>query len=102
MKIIMTTLDSIQTGKQIAQRLLEAKCAACVQVLKNTTSLYWWQGKIVSGEECLLLIKTNSEKLAKATEILVQQHPYEVPEVITGDFAILNKSYGDWFEKILD
>ena len=55
--ILVTAKDKKEAGK-IARGLLEAKLIACANIVEGVQSLFWWQGKIDSSEEVLLVLKT--------------------------------------------
>jgi periplasmic divalent cation tolerance protein len=67
----------------IAQRLVEERLAACVNVIRNVTSIYRWEGKLCMDSEHSLLIKTMSDRLPALTNRIRELHPYSLPEVIS-------------------
>lgn len=69
-------------AEAIARAVLEARLAACVNVIPQVRSLYLWKGAIESETEATLLIKTRASLLARLTEAIKASHPYDVPEVI--------------------
>ena len=69
-------------GEEIARRLVEERLAACVNVVSGVKSIYWWQGKVESDAEDLLVVKTNADVLDKLITRVREIHPYEIPEVI--------------------
>jgi periplasmic divalent cation tolerance protein len=44
--ILMTAVPSTEVAEKIAMTVLEARLAACVQVVQGITSYYWWEGKV--------------------------------------------------------
>ncbi len=82
---------------RIARALVEARLAACVNVIPNVTSVYHWQGKIEEAAESTLLIKTRSELVDELTRAVKSIHPYSVPEVIALPLeAAGNPEYLSW------
>lgn len=69
-------------AEAIARAALEARLAACVNILPEVRSLYWWKGKIERDVESTLLLKTRASLVAELTRVVRANHPYEVPEVI--------------------
>jgi periplasmic divalent cation tolerance protein len=55
---------------------------ACVNLIPQVTSLYWWEGEIQEDSEVLLIAKTGQERLEQLGEVLPQLHPYSVPELL--------------------
>lgn len=78
--IILTTAPSHASAKQIAQALVEARLAACVQLLPHLESVYRWDGNIESDTECQIIIKTRKEASEAAYEKVTALHPYAVPQ----------------------
>jgi periplasmic divalent cation tolerance protein len=98
--VILITVPSTEVGKQIANELLERKLAACVNIFPAFHSIYRWQGKIITDEEVLLLVKTRRELVADLVIPAVKEiHPYEVPEIIALPVMEGSKSYLDWIQE---
>jgi periplasmic divalent cation tolerance protein len=98
--VILITVPSTEVGKQIANELLEKKLAACVNIFPAFHSIYRWQGKIITDEEVLLLVKTRRELVADLVIPAVKEiHPYEVPEIIALPVMEGSKSYLDWIQE---
>lgn len=79
--IILTTTGSKEEADRLAEMLISRQLAACVQVI-NIGSTYMWQGKITQEAEFLLLIKTASHLYSEVEKIIVENHSYEIPEII--------------------
>jgi periplasmic divalent cation tolerance protein len=82
MLVVLTTVDSIETAHKIADALLKDRKAACVNIVPKVESHYWWQGKIESADELLLIVKTRAELLDDVVGIVKKNHTYTVPEII--------------------
>ena len=66
----------------LAQGLVEARLAACVNVLPEIRSVYRWDGAVTSDKESLLVIKTRAASFGPLRAWLHERHPYDLPEVI--------------------
>ncbi len=66
----------------IAQRLVEARLAACVNALPGVQSTYVWEGRLCREAETTLLIKTWEDRLDDLSELLLEIHPYDLPELL--------------------
>jgi periplasmic divalent cation tolerance protein len=80
--IVLTTVGNRDAALKIARELVDARLAACVNVLAECTSVYRWQGKIEEAHEIPLLIKTRREVYAELEAAIRRLHPYELPEII--------------------
>jgi periplasmic divalent cation tolerance protein len=81
---------------RLAHDLVEARLAACVQVLPGVASTYRWQGAIERADEVLLLAKTWDDRLDALVATLRARHPYEVPEIMAVPAAGGLAAYLDW------
>lgn len=80
--MVYCTCPDIKHARRIATELVARRLAACINVLPAIESVYRWRGKIERAEECLLLIKTASDRLDPLKAAIVELHPYELPEVL--------------------
>lgn len=97
--IVLMTAGSHDEAARIAEHLVEARLAACVQLIPGMESVYWWEGKIERSPETLLLAKTTQDKFEEL-EILVRSiHSYTTPEIIALPIASGSAPYLEWLEK---
>jgi len=94
--IVLVTASSKEEANKIARGLLEEKLAACVNILAGLESRFWWQGKIDSAQEVLLVIKTRKTLFNKLAKKVKSLHSYTVPEIIALPIISGNKAYLDW------
>ena len=93
--LFITTADA-EEAQRIAGVLLEAKKAACVNIMPEVRSSFWWQGEPESAEESLLIVKTEASALDEIVDLVKQHHSYDVPEVIALPIIGGNPDYLDW------
>ena len=94
--IVLTTVGTDFDARALAQGLVELRFAACVNIVPQLHSIYQWEGKVVSDDEQLLIIKTTEERLAPLREELFRRHPYSVPEFVVVAVAETSDAYGAW------
>ena len=99
MRIVITSLDSKKSAKRLAKKLVNAKKAACVSILK-ANSIYVWSGKICDEKERILLIKTDL-KFKKIAKFIKKYHSYELPEIISFKSDNISKDYKKWIKRKL-
>ena len=73
MLIVFTTTPNIEEAESLARKIVEARLAACVQVLPQMKSFYFWENEIQSDAEHLLLIKTLEEKFDELEKFIKAQ-----------------------------
>lgn len=95
-EVIMTTCPSQKVCRRIAEALVSARAAACVNVLGGVTSFYRWEGKVNEDREALLIAKTRSARRSEAQRIILENHPYELPEVVVLPIAAGYDRYLRW------
>ena len=94
--VILSTTDTQELARQIATAIVEAGEAACVNIIPTIRSIYRWEGKIQDEGECLLLIKSASEKFEAVRSRIRQLHTYQTPEVIAIPITAGDPDYLAW------
>lgn len=98
----ITTCPDADIAAKLAEAIVEAQLAACVNIIPAIESVYRWQGKIEHDAESLLLIKTSRQKLSLLESLISQKHPYELPEFIALDISDGSTAYLEWITKSLE
>lgn len=80
--LVITNLPDAYSAHALAGALVEARLAACVNILAPCRSVYRWQGKTENAEEVPVLIKTTTARYAALEAAIRARHPYELPEII--------------------
>ena len=80
--LVLTTLPDRPAAEALAEALVDARLAACVNILAPCQSVYRWQGAVDKASEVPLLIKTTEARYAALEAAIRARHPYELPEVI--------------------
>ena len=94
--VILVTAPDLKTARALARAALSAHLIACANLIPKIESRYWWQGKVESGNEVLLILKTQKSKLAALEKLVLAKHPYDTPEFIVLQLTAGNKKYLDW------
>ena len=96
--VILITSPSSEEAQGIAELLLSQRQAACVNIISGVESRFWWQGKLESAKESLLIIKTKASQLEEIVIAVKQVHSYAVPEIIALPVVGGNADYLDWIQ----
>jgi periplasmic divalent cation tolerance protein len=94
--IVFTTVGAGFDAAPLATALVDARLAACVNIIPAVRSIYRWQEKIEDEGEQLLLIKTVDDRVEALREALFARHPYEVPEFVVIAADDVSNAYGKW------
>lgn len=100
--IVLMTAASSEEAKRLADMLVEASLAACVQILPQMESVYRWKGKIERESEVLLIAKTLSDKFAELEQRVREMHSYETPEIVAIPASALSTPYREWLVDTLN
>lgn len=94
--LVITNLPDRNAARQLADRLVADRLAACVNILAPCESVYRWQGQVETAQETPLLIKTLKALYGKVEKTIQQCHPYELPEIIAVPISAGLPAYLDW------
>jgi periplasmic divalent cation tolerance protein len=94
--VVLVTAPDLKAARTLAKAALQAKLIACANLIPKIESHYWWQGKIESGAEVLLVLKTQQSKLAALEKLVLAKHPYDTPEFLVLPLGAGSKKYLDW------
>jgi len=102
MLVVLTTAPNEGDAEGLADAIVRAKLAACVQVLPPMTSFYWWGDDMQKEKEHLLLIKTLPEKYDELEAFIKGNHSYDVPEIVAIDSERVSEAYLAWMKNYLE
>lgn len=97
--IALTTLPSRDAATALARHLVDARLAACVNILPACHSIYRWQGKVEAADEVLLIIKTSKTRQLALEQLICNMHPYELPELLYVPIAGGLNAYIQWMQQ---
>jgi periplasmic divalent cation tolerance protein len=80
--LVMTNLPNAASAQALAHALVQARLAACVNLLPGVQSFYRWQGKIEQASEVTLIIKTTQARYQQIEQAILAAHPYDLPEIV--------------------
>ena len=98
-KTIITTTNSKEDSRRIKKNILSKNLSPCIQIITNIESSYYWNGKINSDKEIMILIKADRRNEQLIINEIESIHSYDIPEIISIDFSILSDRYEKWFNK---
>lgn len=99
--VVLVTAKDAKEAKAIAHAVLNAQLAACVNIVGGVQSLFWWEGKVESGRETLLIIKTKKVLFQKLAAAVKSRHSYKNPEIIALPITSGSRDYLSWINTSL-
>jgi len=94
--LVMTTLPADADAAAFARTLVEARLAACVNLLPPMESVYRWEGRVEQETERQLLLKTSRDRIPELWEQVRRLHPYDVPEFLVLPIVDGSDAYLKW------
>lgn len=80
--LLYCTHSDRNSAAKLAEALIEARLAACVNIYDFVTSVYEWEGKVASDAEVVFIVKTRQALAEKARQFIVERHSYDCPCVL--------------------
>jgi periplasmic divalent cation tolerance protein len=97
--VVLTTCSNEDDAKKIIASLLEKKLAACIQTYP-VNSFYSWKGSLCHDNEILLLIKCKYGLFDSIKADILENHPYEIPEIILLPISDGYGKYLSWIDEV--
>ena len=94
--MVFCTVPNAEKGGEIAEILVSERLCACVNLMNDLKSFYWWSGKVQKDPEALMILKTTTDKYEALEQRILALHPYRVPEVLALPVVQGSGAYLDW------
>ena len=97
--VLFITTATTNEAQRISKVLLEQRKVACVNIVPSVSSLFWWENKLDSAHESLLIVKTKASLLNEVVRLVREIHSYDIPEIIALPIVGGNQDYLEWIGK---
>lgn len=94
--VVFLTAGNGEEATRLADLLIGAQLAACVQILPEMESVFRWQGEVARETEVLMIVKTTAEKFADLEREVRVLHSYETPEIVAVPIVAGSQPYLEW------
>jgi uncharacterized protein involved in tolerance to divalent cations len=94
--IVLVTAPNRKIARGLAKRALQARLAACANLVSGVESHYWWKGRVESAAEILVIFKTVKRHLRELKKLVLVNHPYDTPEFVALSLAGGSRRYLEW------
>jgi periplasmic divalent cation tolerance protein len=98
-RVALVTAPDLKSARRVARSALKKRLAACANLIPGLESHYWWQGKLETSGEVLILFKTRRTLLKKLEREVLANHPYDTPEFVVLELTGGAERYLDWLGK---
>jgi len=99
LNIIYITTKDKDEARRIGKELVETRLAACVNIIDNMNSMYWWEGEIQDDSEAILIAKTKENLVPELVEKVRQMHSYSCPCIVILPILGGNPKFLEWIEE---
>ncbi len=100
MILIYSTFPDRRSARKVVKLALEKKIAACAN-LWPIDAIFAWEGKISQEKEWAVLFKTTSANLQQLRQLIIDNHPYSAPAILSWSAKIGHKDYKKWLNNYL-
>jgi periplasmic divalent cation tolerance protein len=100
-RLVYVTVPGVDEARKLAQRILDLRLAACVNIIPGVESHYWWQGKLERSAEVTLLIKSSAEQFETLAGYVRKHHSYECPEIVAVATHEISPGYRSWWDEVM-
>ena len=97
--VVLVTVPDIEVARRLASVVLNARLAACANLLPGVESHYWWEGQVESAAEVLVVLKTIRPQLEDLERTIHAHHPYQVPEFVVLPISDGSEKYLGWIAR---
>ena len=94
--LVHVTVKDIEEGRKIAKSVVKRRLAACVNILPEMESHFWWKDKLDVAKEVMLFIKTKESLLPELTKAIKKIHSYSIPEIVALPIVSGSRDYLEW------
>ncbi len=97
--VVLVTAPDRRTARRLAREVVGRRLAACANLVSGIDSIYWWQGRVETGRETLMILKTTRSRWPALMACLREHHPYDTPEIIRLPVAAGDARYLRWLRE---
>ena len=98
--VVLCTCPNHGVANLLANQIIAARLAACVNLANPVQSVYLWQGKVEQSEEVQMIIKTRTELFEPLRQFIRSHHPYQVPEIVGLPVVMADEEYLSWIGEV--
>ena len=99
--LVHVTVKDLEEGRKIAKSVVKRRLAACVNIVPEIESYFWWKDKMDTAKEAMLMIKTKEALLPELIKAIKKNHSYSIPEIIALPIASGSRDYLEWLDSEL-
>jgi periplasmic divalent cation tolerance protein len=94
--VVLVTTATEEEAAHIGRAVVDARLAACANIIPRIRSIYHWEGRTVDEHEALVLLKTRIELFRELEREVKRLHTYKIPEIIALPIEEGSGQYLQW------
>lgn len=94
--VALTTVPDGRVARRMAQKVVEERLAACVNIVGPIKSVFRWKDGVEQAAEHLLVMKTTVDCTPALGARIEELHPYETPEFLSLPAVGGVRAYLEW------
>jgi len=94
--IVLITASSREEAVTIGTALVDEHLAACVNIVSEVFSIFFWEGRTQDSRETLLIVKSDLSMMDRIVTRVKSLHSYSVPEIIALPIIMGSREYIEW------
>ena len=94
--VVFVTASSADEAERLGNLIVSSGLAACTNIVKGIQSIFWWDNRLNTETECLMIIKTTMDRYSDLENAVRKHHSYSVPEIIALPIVRGSASYLEW------
>jgi len=98
--LVLSTVPTHAEAESLGRLLVAKRFVACVNIMPRLTSIFLWEGSIVTEEEVLLLMKSTAGRFKDIEALIKEHHSYSVPEIIAVPIVKGSREYLSWLHEV--
>jgi len=98
--LIYMTAGSLEEADKIGKALVGERLAACVNIIENMRSFYWWEGTLQEDHEVVMIAKTTPPLVDSLVERVKSLHSYRVPCIVSVPISGGNPDFLEWIDEV--
>ncbi|MBD3379685.1 MAG: divalent cation tolerance protein CutA [Candidatus Omnitrophica bacterium] len=94
--LLYVTASGKEEAREIGKKLVEDRLASCVNIYEGMTAIYRWEGRVESGSEAALIIKSKSSLVEELKKRIKELHSYSCPCILVFEASDADAGYAEW------
>lgn len=100
--LVYVTAADEDEAREIGRAMVEARLAACANVLPAMVPIFSWEGRIEEGSESVVILKTTIGRADALVEAVEARHSYDCPCAVVLPLVGGSRAFLDWISREVD